>query len=98
MLYIHFFNGRKTVDEQMNDWGEDGPIIETTFVSWTYGSLKLHAGEGDFMFLKETEGLVPVGNRYYGDFELLTADDSFLKGKTIVSLHDFQQLNQPSEH
>lgn len=98
MLYLHFFHGRKTVDEEMNDWGEIGPIVETAFVSWTYGNLKLHDGEDDFIFLNETEGLIPIGNMYYGDFELLDADNTFLKGKTPVSLHDFELLNRQPEN
>ncbi|ANH81668.1 hypothetical protein A8C56_12355 [Niabella ginsenosidivorans] len=93
MMYLHFFHGRKTIDEEMNDWGEDGPIIETDFVSWTYGSLKLHDKDGDFIFVRETNGLIPIGNMYYGDFEILPDTDEIAGHKPVLSLKAFEQLN-----
>ena len=81
----------------MNGWGEDGPIVEVAFVSWTYGCLKLHDEEDDFIFLMEAEGVIPVRNMYYGDFELLDENDPFLKGKTAICIHDFELLNRQPE-
>lgn len=94
MLYIRFFHGRKSVDEEMDDWGEDGPIVEAGFITWTYGSLKLHDQDGDFVFVQETEGLIPIGNMYYGDFELLTDAGDILPNKAFLSLEAFEQLNR----
>lgn len=93
-MYLHFFHGRKTIDEEMNDWGEDGPVIEVDFVSWTYGSLKLHDKDDDFIFVRETEGLIPIGNMYYGDFEILPNADEIADHKPVLSLKEFEQVNR----
>ncbi len=58
-MHIHFFHGRKTIDEQMNDWGEDGPVIKISGVTWTYGSLKLHDDDWDFVFVRENRRADP---------------------------------------
>lgn len=38
-LYIHLFHGRKTPDEELDDWGSDGPVIgPLRYVHGTYMS------------------------------------------------------------
>jgi hypothetical protein len=39
MVYLELFNGRKTPDEQMSDWGTEGPILGPfPFVHSTYAT------------------------------------------------------------
>lgn len=36
-VYIHLFHGRKTLEENLDDWGSDGPIIgPLNYVHVTY--------------------------------------------------------------
>lgn len=96
-MYIHFFHGRQTINQEMNDWGEDGPIVEITSITSTYGSLSLH-DKNTSIFLNETEGLIPIGNKYYGDFEILANMEEISTAKERLSLEEFQQLNKVSEN
>ncbi|HMR85429.1 MAG TPA: hypothetical protein PKE30_19930 [Niabella sp.] len=93
MMYIHVFHGRKTIEEEMNDWGDNGPVVAVDFVSWTYGTLKLHYPDWDFVFVKQVEGLIPIGDMYYGDFEILSDIAEIEKDKPVLSLEAFEQLN-----
>ncbi|MBZ4187668.1 hypothetical protein [Niabella beijingensis] len=93
-MYIHFYHGRKTIEEELNDWGEDGPIVSVSFISWTYGNLKLHDETDDFTFLSQAEDLIPLGNMYYGDFELLPDGDPWVNGRPVISIKEFENLNQ----
>lgn len=97
MMYIHFFHGRKTIEEEMNDWGEDGPIVEIDFASWTYGSIKLHYEDWDFIFVNQVEGLIPIGDMYYGDFEILSDITEMEGRRPVLSLEAFEQLNGTQE-
>lgn len=40
-LYLNLFHGRKTPDEQLDDWGSNGPIIGPCDINCTYGTLRL---------------------------------------------------------
>ncbi|HMR82567.1 MAG TPA: hypothetical protein PKE30_05530 [Niabella sp.] len=93
-MYIHFFHGRKTIVEEMNDWGADGPVIEAASVSWTYGTLKLHYENWDFIFVNQIEGLIPIGKMYYGDFEILTDRTEIAGTHPHLLLTEFEQLNK----
>jgi hypothetical protein len=96
-MYIHFFHGRKSIEEEMNDWGENGPVIEIDFTSWTYGSLKLHDKDWDFIFVRQVEGLIPIGDMYYGDFEILSDITEIQKDTPVLSLKEFEELNSGEE-
>ena len=42
-MELNLFHGRKTPDEQLDDWGFNGPLIQgIQDISWTYGNLRLH--------------------------------------------------------
>ena len=36
-MKLHLFHGRKTPNEQLDDWGEEGPTIEVEAIHVTYG-------------------------------------------------------------
>lgn len=77
---INLFHGRNTVDEELEDWGFEGPILKDVGFAWTYGQLKIFnvnydGSFGDMIFLPVVEGMVKLGGKYYGDFEILTSDD-----------------------
>lgn len=70
-MYVRFYHGRKTVEEQLDGWGTEGPVIGPVSVSWTYGKLRL-----DMEYLVMREDLIYFQGVYYGDFEIL--DDNSL--------------------
>lgn len=71
MLYIHLFHGRKTVDEDMNDWGDDGPIIgPVDYFHLTYGN-DIKLGDDLCHLHIDNTGLLYFDGMYYGDFSVL---------------------------
>lgn len=71
MLYIHLFHGRKTVNEDMNDWGEDGPVIgPVDYFHLTYGN-DIKLGDDLCNLHIDKTGLLYFDGMYYGDFSVL---------------------------
>lgn len=95
-LYVRLFHGRNRPDESMSDWGFDGPVIGPVGVSWTYGSLKLHApGWNDHEELRTRDALVWYDGKYYGDLEIMTAEDPGLTDAVLSSderIHDYARF------
>lgn len=73
-MYIRLYHGRNHHDEQLEDWGFEGPIIGDVGVSWTYGSLKIH-GDGYFVSLPLHGDMIGFDGKFYGDFELIEKYD-----------------------
>lgn len=79
-LYLGLFHGRKTPDENMDDWGFEGPLVgPLKYLQVTYmGTMRLHFENpkdaqlfgldpaSPFLFL--TEDLIKIGEAYYGDW------------------------------
>lgn len=80
MFSISLFHGRNTPTEQLEDWGFLGPIIKNVGFAWTYGCLKIFdiqpdGSLGEMILLPQTNGLIALGSKYYGDFELISNTD-----------------------
>ncbi|MFA6175061.1 MAG: hypothetical protein WC765_00610 [Phycisphaerae bacterium] len=73
MIYIRLFHGRTDPDQDMDDWGNDGPIFGPyKFAHTTYGHfLKLGKSEGhvDELFVRH-EDLIYYDGVYYGDWSV----------------------------
>ena len=80
-LYLGLMHGRDTVDQDMDGWGFNGPVIgPLNYVHTTYGSeLKLEFVDevdrlmyfGDApqeVIAVHTDGLLMYGGKYYGDW------------------------------
>jgi len=79
--YVRLFHGRNSPDEQLPDWGFDGPLIGPVGVTSTYGTIKLHDPEWvDFTELPyhDSDGLVAYQGKYYGDWEVFFDGDPTL--------------------
>lgn len=83
-MYMLFYNGRKTVDEHMEDWGIVGPLVgPLKFVQVTYGchlrftfedsrdaeKFGLDPKEG-IQHLTYVDDLIPLGGVLYGDISI----------------------------
>jgi hypothetical protein len=77
-LYIRLFHGRKAIDEELNDWGEDGPVLgPLKWVHTTYATT-LHIcneGELDGGVIDTYEGMVYYNGMYYGDWSVFITDN-----------------------
>jgi hypothetical protein len=75
-VYLELFNGRKSVIEQLDDWGTEGPILgPLKFVHTTYASdIKLETVEGLDGVLhvvgEETPDLLYYDKIFYGDWSV----------------------------
>ena len=78
---LELFHGRASIDEELDGWGEPGPVFLVDYVHVTYWSdLKLgidhSGGDGD---LQRVDDLVYYDGMFYGDWsvfpvELLATD------------------------
>jgi hypothetical protein len=76
-IYLQLLHGRKHPDENLDDWGADGPCLgpfdwfhATYFTTFTLGTL----AEGDVWDLRDSVvgDLLYYDGTYYGDWELST--------------------------
>lgn len=79
-VFLHLYHGRNTPNEEMNDWGFDGPVIgPLDYVHTTYGTEVTVSGKPEVIekFFGErsseymvtiADGLFPVGGKFYGDW------------------------------
>ena len=72
MLYIRLFHGRTDPEQDMDDWGSDGPVLGPyKFVHVTYTSLvRLGCENGSCMELFLYEDMLYYGDIYYGDWSV----------------------------
>ena len=94
-VFIALYHGRNTADEVLDDWGFNGPIIGPVNVSWTYGNVKLHPVDWSAMeFLPTSDDMVKFEGKYYGDFEIVYADDLKLRGpgRRVIDFATFERI------
>ena len=72
MLYIRLFHGRSDPEQDMDDWGSDGPVFgPCQFVHTTYSSLvRLGSGDGSCDELFTVEDMLYYDGVYYGDWSI----------------------------
>jgi hypothetical protein len=82
-VYLELFHGRKTTDEEMDGWGEMGPILgPLNSFQVTYGWMRI-IYDNDFIELNDTEGLIYYNGIYYGDFAVID-EETALKHKDRI--------------
>lgn len=85
-LYLTLFHGRDTPEEEMDDWGYDGPIIGpfkwchiTYCTTFNFGFVGDEDGTGPTTVVTITkDSLILFDGKYYGDweFQLLEANET----------------------
>jgi hypothetical protein len=93
MIYLDLYHGRRTLEEDMDDWGEQGPIFgPLDLVQGTYGTeLKCHF-RGNVVFLPIVEGLVYYNGMYYGDWSIADVHS----GEQTPGLPDQELARRPN--
>lgn len=72
-LYLKLFHGRKTLEEEMDDWGSEGPVFgPLSFVHTTYGGV-VHLGDPEVPWdilgdLIVHDACIYYDGMFYGDW------------------------------
>ena len=96
MLYLRLFHGRTNPNQNLDDWGTDGPIFGPyEFVHTTYAS-NLKLGKENlcdelFCF----EDMIYYDGVYYGDWTVFDSE-TLEKSTYHATLFDQEKANLPS--
>lgn len=76
MLYIRLFHGRIDPEQEMDDWGSDGPVFGPfDFVHTTYTSfVRLGRKDGTCNELNAFQDMLYYDGIYYGDWSIFDSD------------------------
>lgn len=69
-LVVHFYHGRKSVDEELNDWGSDGPVINVLGIVLDETGIELKVTEQFTARIDYVGDLLPVMGMFYGDIDI----------------------------
>lgn len=73
-LSLRLFHGRNHPDEQLEDWGFDGPVLgPLDGIHLTYGNVGVFDEEGTRVAIPSVDDLLLYGGRYFGDAYVSTA-------------------------
>lgn len=94
---IELFHGRKSPDEQLDNWGSQGPVFLVDYVHVTYaGDIKLGipepAGDGDLRYVGD---LVYYDGHYYGDWSVFDPRILDSEQKARVTTYDAAKAEPP---
>ena len=88
-MTLHLYHGRKTKDEEMDDWGFDGPVLEVEGVTVTYAiDIRImFSGQDDYLFLSEycIDSLIFYDGKFYGDWSVQPLDKD---SEQVVQIFD----------
>lgn len=79
VIYVDLFHGRKTVEENLEEWGTHGPVfgpyrhVTVTYTGW----IQCEKPNGDADFIKIVGDLVYYDEMYYGDFTMFGDPSGF---------------------
>lgn len=92
-MYLRLFHGRENPDDEIEDWGLEGPVIGPVYISGTYCSLRVNMEH-----LPRIDDMLYYNGIYYGDFEILEKEDphvvTAVKGGNLVTAADFERQLQ----
>lgn len=86
MTVLHLYHGRNSPDEQLSDWGFDGPTLKIDWFHVTYmTTFVLGCNGGDELWLDDwsptqagviVNSLFHYAGKFYGDWEIMCCGDS----------------------
>lgn len=92
MAYLELFHGRKTPDERLDDWGEQGPVFGPFPYFHTTYALEIKFGEpGHVLSILQPDGLVYYDGMYYGDWSVFSGEEFDSNAEIQQRLAVFQQ-------
>ena len=92
-MYIMLYHGRKSIYEELDDWGLDGPILGPyECIQTTYGHIKM-SGQEMLHELYAVDSMIFYDGIYYGDWCVFTSDELSDDEKTLQqSYHEAKSL------
>jgi hypothetical protein len=72
-MFLHLFHGRTTKDEELNGWGEDGPVLQIEGLHVTYANhvrVGVNGPYEDWFDLCFVEDLLYYDGMLYGDWSV----------------------------
>ena len=98
-LRFRLFHGRQDPDQQMDDWGMDGPMFPASFVHTTYGChIRLGGpqdGETHLELFVGKGGLVFYDGFWYGDWTVYPPD---VEPELPLAVCDQSKAEIPQHH
>jgi hypothetical protein len=92
-VYLELFHGRRTKDEELDDWGSAGPIFgPLAYVHTTYQNHIKFEQNGDWKELWLQEGMIFYDGIWYGDWTVFPLD-----GKDEAQLREIKSRLAPYE-
>jgi hypothetical protein len=72
-VYLHLFHGRDTPEQELEDWGKEGPCLgPLSSVHGTYlSTMQVTVGDCGMSFVTYYEDLIVYDGVFYGDFVVL---------------------------
>lgn len=67
-IYIELFHGRNSLDEDLSDWGFDGPVFQGDQFHVTYGTHIRFDCDTDEKSLSVVDGCIYYDGKFYGDW------------------------------
>jgi hypothetical protein len=77
-MFLHLFHGRNAPDEDMSDWGFEGPVLKIEGFHVTYEStyrigISDEVGDEDWEELHFDGGCLYYAGKWYGDWSIFAA-------------------------
>ena len=97
MLYLKLFHGRTDANQEMDEWGSDGPVFGPyEFLHTTYTSFVRCGNQGgDCDSLYVHEDMVYYDGVYYGDWSVFGLE-ILRKGKYKPTVFEQEKANLPT--
>ena len=99
-LCIHLYHGRRTLDEDMEDWGRPGPRFRGyRWIGCTYGSTIRCCLQDDsnehMLHIHHPSGLVYYDGWYYGDWDISAVP--VVNDENTYDVFDQDLVSEPAE-
>jgi len=96
MVYIRLFHGRNDPNQDMDDWGSDGPVFGPyNFVHTTYTSfVRLGLKDGMCQELNVYEDMLYYDGVYYGDWSVFD-EETFKQAKFEIAHFEQAKADLP---
>lgn len=70
-ISLYLYNGRDTLEEELEDWGYHGPTLTGEYFQFTYTTLWLYTEDENLgIELPIVGGCILWQGKYYGDFSI----------------------------
>jgi hypothetical protein len=95
-LAIHLFHGRTNPDQDLNDWGLNGPTLGPfhSFYVTYLSTFRIITGEEEAGEFSVIDGMIYYDGVYYGDWTISTVDIFEGEGKKIEIFNEIKAMTK----